>query len=51
MGTPLAGPGELTLDVTGVGPIPAKVTAMVLNVTSTHASSASGLVTVYPDRG
>ena len=49
VGQRLSGPGEIVLDVTGVGPVPANATAVVLNVTSTQASSASGFVTVYPD--
>jgi hypothetical protein len=35
--------------VTGVGPVPADATAVVLNVTSTQATSAEGFVTVWPD--
>ena len=49
VGARLAGPGEIILDVTGVGPVPVDAKAVVLNVTSTQASSASGFVTVYPD--
>jgi hypothetical protein len=49
IGQRLTGPGEITLDVTGVGPVPADAKAVILNVTSNQATSANGFVTVYPD--
>jgi Tol biopolymer transport system component len=47
-GKRLAGPGTITLPVTGVGGVPVGATAVVVNVTSAAATDARSYVTVWP---
>lgn len=48
VGQKLAGPGTLHLPVAGVSGVPADVTSVVVNITSTQASSDLAYVTAWP---
>jgi len=47
-GSKVSGPGSIDVKVAGADGVPAEASAVVVNVTSTGASSADGFVTVWP---
>jgi hypothetical protein len=47
-GQKVSGPGSIDVKVAGANGVPAEATAVVVNVTSTEASSADAFVTVWP---
>lgn len=51
LGRKLSGPGSIRLPLAGAHGIPADVTGVVVNVTTTEATSANGFVTVWPSGG